>query len=636
MSRVRISVQLAVAGVAAILVTVALILPSVFHHFGALSERAEQRQLQDLFLTLRSTIDQEAARAVSLAAAVANLPEVRAAFAAGDRERLRALTLPLFERMHEPFGLVQFQFHTPPATSFLRLHMPEKFGDDLSGFRNTVLATNRTRASVSGLEEGRAGLGIRGIEPVFAPDGRHIGSVEFGLSFGEPFFAAFTERFGARAQLWLRRDQGFEPFASTLESDSQLTTTELQQVMAGARIERQIRVQGRPLALLATAITDYAGEPVGVVELRLDRSEDAAAFSRAIRDALLFTLLALLVGAGLTWLLSRAIARPIRVAAARMHDIAHGDGGLTLHLDERGGNELSELAAAFNAFVDRIHDLIGELVGGSDRLSEAAAGLSATSEHIHAQLERQRSGTDQVATAMTEMTATVAEVARNATRAAEATRDMEREAGGGATVVRETITAIETLAVAVEDAASVITRLSDDAEAIGRILEVIGGIAEQTNLLALNAAIEAARAGEQGRGFAVVADEVRNLAGRTQSATHEIQGMIEALQGGTREAVAAMADGRAKAGESVAQAGRAGASLERITGEVSTVNDMNAQIASAAEQQRAVAEEIDRNLSGISHEEDEIATVSRRIAEAAEAMAALAAEQQARARRFKV
>ncbi|MBK1709648.1 MULTISPECIES: methyl-accepting chemotaxis protein [Marichromatium] len=636
LSRVRISVQLAVGGMAAILVTVALILPSVFHNLGALSERAEQRRLQDLFLTLRSALDEEATRAVSLAAALSNVPDVRAAFAAGDRARLRELTLPLFERMHRQYGLVQFQFHTPPATSFLRLHMPEKFGDDLSGFRHTVLAANRTRAPVSGLEEGRAGLGIRGIVPMFAPDGRHRGSVEFGLSFGEPFFVDFTERFGARAQLTLRRGQDFEPFAGTIEDGTRLTAEEMRQVIAGERIQRQILYRDTPMALLAQAITDYAGEPVGVVELLLDRSDDVGAFNRAIRDALLFSLLALCVGAVLTWLLSRAIARPIRAAATRMNDIAHGDGDLTQHLEARGRNELTELAVAFNAFVDRIHNLVRELVGGGDRLSEAAGGLSATSEQIRAQLERQQSGTDQVATAMTEMTATVAEVARNATRAAEATRDMEREAGGGAAVVRETIDAIESLAAAVENAATVIARLSDDAESIGRILDVIGGIAEQTNLLALNAAIEAARAGEQGRGFAVVADEVRSLAGRTQSATHEIQGMIEALQGGAREAVTVMADGRTKAGESVAQAGRAGASLEAITAEVATVNDMNGQIASAAEQQRAVAEEIDRNLSGISHEEEEIAAVSRRIAEAAEALAALAAEQQERTRRFKV
>jgi methyl-accepting chemotaxis protein len=237
---------------------------------------------------------------------------------------------------------------------------------------------------------------------------------------------------------------------------------------------------------------------------------------------------------------------------------------------------------------------------------------------------------------MNQMTATVQEVASHAARAAESARQADEEAQDGKRIMQQTLNAMDTLANEVENAAGVIHSLEKESEEIGSVLDVIRGIAEQTNLLALNAAIEAARAGEQGRGFAVVADEVRTLASRTQASTQEIQNMIERLQAGANNAVKAMEAGQTQARKGVEQASLAGASLETITQSVTTISDMNMQIASAAEEQSSVADEINRNIATISQSADNTAHGSQQTAIAGDELARLAAELRELVGHFKV
>lgn len=634
--RFKISVRL-LAGVALLMVvTVGLILPVGLKGLAEVSNRAENRQLQDLFFALQSAVEQEGHRAQALSQAVASIPEVQQAFAERDRERLSELTLPLFETMAETYGIDQFQFHTPPATSFLRLHRPDRHGDDLSEIRQTVVETNRTRRPVSGLETGVFGLGVRGVVPVFH-DGDPVGSVEFGMSFGEPFFQGFTERYGALAALYLRGgEQGFRRFAGTIGGDRRLSDAEMTAVLAGEVVSRTLVHEGQAVAMYAGRVLDFAGTPIGILELMVDRSDYVATQRMATFGMVGIGIVLLLAGLGAAWWLARDLVGPLRSTVLRLNDIASGEGNLTHRLPVEGKDELADLAVSFNAFVATIQDLVKQVAAATAQLAAASEQLSATSLETTQEVRRQQSETDQVATAMNEMTATVQDVARSASEAARSAQQTDEQASAGKDVVRLTIDSIQSLATEVEDAAGVIQRLSSHSEEIGKVLDVIRGIAEQTNLLALNAAIEAARAGEQGRGFAVVADEVRTLASRTQASTQEIQGMIEGLQGNAGKAVEAMEKGRVQARDSVEQAGRAGESLDAITAAVTNISDMNTQIASAAEEQTAVAEEINRNVANIGQSVDETARGSEQISRASEELARLAAELQNKVGQFRV
>jgi methyl-accepting chemotaxis protein len=289
-----------------------------------------------------------------------------------------------------------------------------------------------------------------------------------------------------------------------------------------------------------------------------------------------------------------------------------------------------ELTRTRKSFVQ----VVDTVAGGCTTVASAAEELSAITAQSRNGMTRQSAETEQVARAIGEMTDSVNAVAQRAQRAAEAATEADDEAKQGYAVVRQTTLAIEELAGEVTQTAEALMRLKADSLNIGTVLDVIRGIAEQTNLLALNAAIEAARAGEQGRGFAVVADEVRSLASRTQQSTREIQLMIESLQGGANSAVDAMQSGLTKAQASVGQAQQAGRSLESITARVDTIRDMNVQIAAAASEQRRNAAHITHSVDNITMITAEASQGALQIAQASRELAELASTQQCHVARF--
>lgn len=344
----------------------------------------------------------------------------------------------------------------------------------------------------------------------------------------------------------------------------------------------------------------------------------------------------IIIALGAGWLISYMITKPLNNTVSAMHDIAQGEGDLTSRLPARGRDEISDLAKGFNNFVAKVQETISEVSNSTSQLTSAAENMSLITQKTREGTSKQQCETDLVATAMTEMTATVQEVSKNADVAAKAAQQADEQAIEGNQIVSKTINAIDSLANDVEKASQVINTVKDDSESIGSVLSVIQSIAEQTNLLALNAAIEAARAGEQGRGFAVVADEVRTLASRTQEATREIQSMIEKLQSGSQDAVVVMESSCDKARSTVQQAVEAGNALKTITCAVEEINQMNKEIAQAALQQGDVAEEINVNVVNITQVATQTATGADQLTTASSELASLASNLQALVTRFKV
>ncbi|MDH4871843.1 methyl-accepting chemotaxis protein, partial [Pseudomonas sp. BN515] len=314
---------------------------------------------------------------------------------------------------------------------------------------------------------------------------------------------------------------------------------------------------------------------------------------------LLFGVAAAVAGLLLVWLTARGVTRPIQGVASMLKDIASGEGDLTRRLDYARQDELGELAGWFNRFLDKLQPIIADVKRSVQDARGTADQSAAVASQTSAGMQQQYREVDQVATASHEMSATAQDVARSAAQAAEAARGADHATQEGLGVIGKTTSAIEQLASEMSAAMEEVQALANSSEQIGSVLEVIRAIAEQTNLLALNAAIEAARAGEAGRGFAVVADEVRNLAKRTQDSVEEIRQVIEGLQHGTREVVGSMHSSHRQAQGSVEQVEQAVAALQRIGEAVTVITDMNLQIASAAEEQSAVAEEINRNVAAI-------------------------------------
>ncbi len=363
--------------------------------------------------------------------------------------------------------------------------------------------------------------------------------------------------------------------------------------------------------------------PALALEQRLDRQNAASNGT-----ALAIGLAAALIGLGLMWLAARGVTRPLLEVAARLEDIASGEGDLTRRLEYARRDELGRLAGGFNRFLDKLQPIIAEVKRSVQDARGTADRSSAIASQTSAGMQQQLRDVDQVATASQEMSATAHDVANSAAQAADAARHADEATREGLTLIDRTTLSIERLAQELNTAMGQVEGLAASSERIGSVLEVIRAIAEQTNLLALNAAIEAARAGEAGRGFAVVADEVRGLARRTQDSVEEIRQVIEGLQSGTHDVVDSMNSSQRQAQGSVEQVEQAVVALRRIGDAVTVISDMNLQIASAAEEQSAVAEDITANVAAIRDVSESLSEQARESAEVSQSLNRLANQQQ--------
>ncbi|QYO71516.1 methyl-accepting chemotaxis protein [Vibrio cholerae] len=342
----------------------------------------------------------------------------------------------------------------------------------------------------------------------------------------------------------------------------------------------------------------------------------------AFNDKVLFVgLLAVLLSAMIAfWGIQRFVVTPIKQIESAMADIAKGDGDLTRRLDMSSNDELGQLSAAFNHFVSRIHNTISEVVGVTVHLRHEMLHILKSTQQINSFASGQQQESDAVAAAVNEMQATSQSVSNSASQAAQSSQMADQQVEQTRQTVCHTVASIEHLSTEIQSATTVIHHLDHEVNNIASVLDVIRGIAEQTNLLALNAAIEAARAGEQGRGFAVVADEVRSLASRTQDSTGEIQTMIEKLQQGARQAVDVMSRSAESRNKTLESADKAQQSLQQIETSITQMNDMNIQIASASEQQSVVSAEVNLNIQNIADSSKQMADMVRQARSACESL----------------
>jgi methyl-accepting chemotaxis protein len=560
----------------------------------SLTQLALDQQLKLQYDSVIAAIDYEGRAALAVSSAVAALPPVAEALAKEDRDGLAALLGDAMKALTAQ-GIPLITFQKPPAKVIYRVHAPKVFGDDISSRRTTVVEALRTGKQIVGVEPGREALSIFGMTPIMR-DGKSLANVDVGAAFGKEFVERAKKRFGIDLAVYSYDGKDFKKLSSTFGDAIVATPGELKGVFDGQPLRRDSMINGHPAALYLGQIKNYAGQPVGILEVIKDTTAYEAAAASSQRHLILGTL-AILAGAiVLAFLLGRGLSRPLTAITAVMNRLSSGEIDVTIPGSERR-DELGTMASAVDVF---------------RRSMIEARSMRETQEASKQQTELekkalQRQMADRFETDVKSVVAAVAQ----------ATTDMQRVAGEIATSVNgtsqraaaaaaasdEASGSVSTVAAATEELASsvaeigrqvthssqvaesavvkagqtteMVSSLASAAEKIGDVLRLIGAIASQTNLLALNATIEAARAGEAGRGFAVVASEVKELASQTAKATEEIAGQVAAIQSATGDCVTAI--------------GGISDTIREIAGIATT-------IAAAVEQQDSATREIARSV----------------------------------------
>ncbi|MCB1856897.1 MAG: methyl-accepting chemotaxis protein [Gammaproteobacteria bacterium] len=437
-----------------------------------------------------------------------------------------------------------------------------------------------------------------------------------------------------KAQTFEQINQSLEQIETTYDSYRKNAQTVFAMLEAGLAME----AEGMADAViqkedeLAAAVTALSATILNLVRESGQRAESYEHRAGTIITALLAS--SLLLGVLSVWLISGNIVSRLSRIVEKVSVVASGD--LRQSFEVNGRDEISSLQSSMDKMQRHLRGIVSHINSFTEQLATSAEEVSAVTAQSNTNIKQQQSETEQLSTAMNQLAATAREVAQSVSSTSAATFQANEEAEKGRDVVDKAVCSIEQLATQIEGGAEVIAQVEKDSDNINKVLEVIKAIAEQTNLLALNAAIEAARAGEAGRGFAVVADEVRTLAGKTQESTEEINELIEKLQSGSRNAVAVMTTSRALTKDVVGQATLAGTSLQTIAQSVSKINGMSAQIATAAEEQSSVAEEMSHNIERIRDMSSENAAGADQTAQSSRDLARISSELQQLVTQFQV
>ena len=587
----------------------------------AVVRHAQQTELGQSMESLTAAVAAQARLAETLSALVANIPEVQQRFAAGDRAWLQEALLPPYQVLAKDYGAVQFQFLTPPATSFLRLHMPEKFGDDLSAIHPSVVDVNRTHKPREGLEVGVSGPGVRGMVPIGDQD-RHLGVVEFGMSFDRPFFDAFKARFGVDANLHLLRNDAFETFAGTSGERPLLDPAALRAAFAGVPQFAEIEHDGRPLAVYAAVIRDYSGTALGVVEVAKGTASYQTVIADAIQQAKLIGGLILLLSLGIAVLTARPLSRRIHCVSTGLARVAAGD--LSRDIPGSGGDELGDLARAANEMRRHLHALVTEVETKADGVHRAAAAIA------HA-VDGQAANSTQMSASVAEITSTMEELSASSSQIAEysesvvgvARRTLENSREG-AQAMQRLVTRMTAIGGDSQSALNEILDLGRKSKEISRVMEIIDTVADQTRLIAFNAALEAASAGEAGRRFGVVATEIRRLADSVSESTGEIAQKVTETQESIGRLVVTSEKSTAGIAQGMQESSQTQQLLDAMVDGAGETTRAAQQISLSSQQQRTASNQVVVALHEIVAASADTATSARHIADIAQEMAQLA------------
>ncbi|TYC54081.1 HAMP domain-containing protein [Rhodobacterales bacterium] len=555
-----------------------------------LTDMALAREVTAAERALQSRIQADSRQALLMATVVAGQKSVRDKMAAGDRDGLAEEFVPTFAALKSTYDIRQFQFHLPPAESFLRVHKPEKFGDDLSSFRHTVVATNTEKKPIFGLEKGVAGLGNRGIAPI-SHDGKHIGSVEFGLSFHEKFVEQFTTETGVPLAVVIETANGPKVIGSQLPAGIDPVTA-LAEIAGGDNDDESGQYH-----LSVVSLADFSGKKAASGILAIDQTPYTGIHNFGLLLGAGVAVALLAIAAACVFYANRNVFRPLQVVTSQISELADGNANQDVQGMERE-DEVGDIARAIDVCCanrrtqvelesekTREDEVQKERQGAVEDLiagfrTKSADMLSAVTQ-VNRELQDTASLLESVASSSASQaegaTQASEEAASNVESVAAATEELESSTREIAEQVERTTGVIDQATSDVQDTNDKISGLATAASKIGEVVTLIQAIAEQTNLLALNATIEAARAGDAGKGFAVVAAEVKELATQTSKATEEISNQIAGIQASTDAAVTAM---------------------QGISTTMKDVNEYTTAIAGAVSEQTSVTSEISRNIQG--------------------------------------